>query len=117
MVPLSLSIVHHGSTFPHVRLARPAGRRRYVHPILPKAYNSLPLTGRCASNACTKSYTVQSGDNCDAIAVAQGVSSYQVAYLNGGSDACDSLQIGQTLCLATDAYNCQPVYTIQDGDE
>ncbi|KAJ7171630.1 hypothetical protein C8R43DRAFT_20464 [Mycena crocata] len=64
--------------------------------------------------ACLKLYTVKSGDNCDAIAVAQGISSYQVAFLN--NKPCNSLQIGQVLCLIDSTYNCQPVYTVTAND-
>ncbi|PPR06460.1 hypothetical protein CVT24_002621 [Panaeolus cyanescens] len=63
---------------------------------------------------CTRSVTVQAGDTCDALAVAQGVSSYQINFLN--NNGCGSLQIGQVLCLASTTYNCQPVYTVQPGN-
>ena len=101
----------------HFRLTRLACHRWCVHPIIELTRDLRFTAGRCASAACTKPYTVKSGDTCDDIAVAQGVSSYQVSFLNGGGNACDSLFIGQSLCLATTAYNCQPVYTIVSGDE
>ncbi|KAK7042981.1 hypothetical protein VNI00_008718 [Paramarasmius palmivorus] len=68
-----------------------------------------------AAAACTKSYTVKSGDNCDAIAAAQGVSSYQITHLNG-QNVCSLLQIDQVLCLADTTYDCQPVYVVKSGD-
>ncbi|KAJ8093948.1 hypothetical protein PM082_009831 [Marasmius tenuissimus] len=69
-----------------------------------------------ASAACTRSYTVKSGDGCDSIAVANGVSSYQIHRLNGGSNACLALSIGQSICLADSTYDCQPVHTAVSGD-
>ncbi|EJD43563.1 hypothetical protein AURDEDRAFT_114630 [Auricularia subglabra TFB-10046 SS5] len=76
---------------------------------------ALSLGFSSARAACTRSYTVKSGDNCNAIAVAQGVSLYQITFVNA-ANACNNLQIGQSLCLATDTYNCQPVYTVKSGD-
>ncbi|ESK91741.1 carbohydrate-binding module family 50 protein [Moniliophthora roreri MCA 2997] len=80
--------------------------RQFIVPLVAAAYTAA---------ACTKSYTVKSGDNCDAIAAAQGVSSYQITRLNG-ENVCSLLQIGQVLCLADTTYDCQPVYVVQSGD-
>ncbi|KAF5337649.1 hypothetical protein D9758_013017 [Tetrapyrgos nigripes] len=65
--------------------------------------------------SCTKTYVVKSGDSCDAIAAAQGVSSFQISHLN--NNPCSTLQIGQTLCLADTTYDCQPIYVVQSGDD
>ncbi|KAK1223892.1 hypothetical protein PQX77_013226 [Marasmius sp. AFHP31] len=69
-----------------------------------------------ASAACTRSYTVKSGDGCDSIAVANRVSSYQIHRLNGGSNACLTLSVGQSICLTDSTYDCQPVHTVNSGD-
>ncbi|KAL0571626.1 hypothetical protein V5O48_010333 [Marasmius crinis-equi] len=68
-----------------------------------------------ASAACTKTYTVKSGDGCDSIAVANQVSSYQIQHLNG-DNVCSFLSVGQTLCLADSTYDCQPVHTVTSGE-
>ncbi|KAL0064931.1 hypothetical protein AAF712_008050 [Marasmius tenuissimus] len=64
---------------------------------------------------CTQSYTVKSGDGCDAIAVANGISSYQIPRLNG-DNACLLLTPGQNICLKDSTYDCQPAYTVKTGD-
>ncbi|KAF9257253.1 hypothetical protein L218DRAFT_1019286 [Marasmius fiardii PR-910] len=69
----------------------------------------------CSSAICTRTYTVKSGDGCDAIALANGVSEYQLQRLNG-QNICLLLTPGQSLCLADSTYDCQPVYTVVSGD-
>ncbi|KAG8734954.1 hypothetical protein FRC10_011157 [Ceratobasidium sp. 414] len=82
---------------------------------------SAPATTTTSSAAatstftCTKTYTVKSGDNCQAIASSNSISYYQLTYLNP-SMSCTSLSIGKSLCLIASQYNCQPVYTVKSGD-
>ncbi|KAF9261847.1 hypothetical protein L218DRAFT_961087 [Marasmius fiardii PR-910] len=64
---------------------------------------------------CTRTYTVKSGDGCDGIAAANGVSQYQLQRLNG-QNICLLLTPGQSICLADSTYDCQPVYTVVSGD-
>ncbi|KAG8720994.1 hypothetical protein FRC08_016464 [Ceratobasidium sp. 394] len=64
---------------------------------------------------CTKTYTVKSGDNCQAIASSNSISFYQLTYLNPSMN-CNLLSIGQSLCLTASQYNCQPIYTVKSGD-
>ncbi|KAF9455416.1 hypothetical protein BDZ94DRAFT_1205763 [Collybia nuda] len=65
--------------------------------------------------ACTTTYTVKSGDNCDLIASSNHISNYQLTFLNP-TMSCPALQVGQVLCMASTTYNCQPVYTVKSGD-
>ncbi|QRV91840.1 LysM domain protein [Ceratobasidium sp. AG-Ba] len=64
---------------------------------------------------CTKTYSVKSGDNCQAIASANSISYYQLTYLNPSMN-CNALSIGQSLCLTSAQYSCQPIYTVKSGD-
>ncbi|KAG8766235.1 hypothetical protein FRC12_007006 [Ceratobasidium sp. 428] len=82
---------------------------------------SAPATTTTSSAAptstftCTKTYSVKSGDNCQAIATSNSISYYQLTYLNPSMN-CNALSIGQSLCLTASQYNCQPVYTVKSGD-
>ncbi|KAF9455898.1 hypothetical protein BDZ94DRAFT_1178953 [Collybia nuda] len=71
---------------------------------------------RChLATGCTSTSTVKSGDNCDLIASSNHISNYQLSFLNPEM-SCPTLQIGQVLCLVSNTYNCQPVYTVKPGD-
>ncbi|KAG8793327.1 hypothetical protein FRC12_003048 [Ceratobasidium sp. 428] len=56
---------------------------------------------------CTKTYSVKSGDDCQAIATSNSILYYQLTYLNPSMN-CNALSTGQSLCLTTPQYNCQP---------
>jgi len=60
----------------------------------------------CCS-ACTKFFTVSSGDYCYQIASTNGLSLNQLIALNNGVD-CNNLQIGQILCLAASSTTSAP---------
>lgn len=78
-----------------------------------------PTTTTTSTNptptACSTTYTVKSGDNCDLIASTNKISNYQLTFLNPTMN-CATLQVGQSLCLTSTSYNCQPVYTVVPGD-
>ncbi|KAF9033999.1 hypothetical protein BDZ89DRAFT_947610, partial [Hymenopellis radicata] len=67
------------------------------------------------ATSCTATYSVQSGDNCDLIASKNSISNYQLTTLNPSMD-CSLLQIGQSLCIKSPLYDCQPVYVVSSGD-
>lgn len=54
----------------------------------------------CIGTGCIKSYTVVSGDWCDKIRSAQGVTLAQLQTLNPSLD-CSNLQPGQVLCVTS----------------
>ncbi|KAG7086196.1 hypothetical protein E1B28_002159 [Marasmius oreades] len=68
-----------------------------------------------SSAICTKTYTVKSGDGCDAIALANNVSQYQLQKLNG-NNICLLLTPGQSICLTDSTYDCQPVHAVVSGE-
>ncbi|KAG8739649.1 hypothetical protein FRC10_005351 [Ceratobasidium sp. 414] len=68
-----------------------------------------------ANAACTKTYSVVSGDSCTTIPQKNSISSYQLTKLNPTLN-CAALSIGQSLCVIDSTYNCQPVYTVKSGD-
>ncbi|KIO32599.1 carbohydrate-binding module family 50 protein, partial [Tulasnella calospora MUT 4182] len=69
------------------------------------------------SNACVRSYEVQSGDTCDVISAANNVSTYQLYTLNTDiNDSCSNLWVGQTLCLGLSEGDCQTTYVVESGD-
>ncbi|KAG6831631.1 hypothetical protein H0H92_008708 [Tricholoma furcatifolium] len=66
---------------------------------------------------CDRTYTVASGDTCDAISAAQNVSTYQLALDNPEIDAnCDNLVVGETLCLGFQGADCTTVHVVVSGD-
>ncbi|KAG8900565.1 hypothetical protein FRB99_005977 [Tulasnella sp. 403] len=71
-----------------------------------------------SSDACSRTYTVQDGDYCDAISAKNNASTYQLARSNIGviNDACSNLAIGQTICLALSSADCTTTYVVQPGD-
>ncbi|KAL0948339.1 hypothetical protein HGRIS_010925 [Hohenbuehelia grisea] len=77
--------------------------------------NTVVVDTPLSSPTCTSSYIVKSGDNCNAIASSNGISSYQLSVLNP-SMTCSGLFIGQSLCLRGSAYSCSPVHTVVSGD-
>jgi len=63
------------------------------------------LFSLCLS-ACTKTYTVKSGDTCSSIATSQGVSVQTIYDLNPSVNSlCTNLDVGQVLCLSTNGNN------------
>ncbi|KAF5367280.1 hypothetical protein D9615_010465 [Tricholomella constricta] len=66
---------------------------------------------------CGRTYTVVPGDTCDAISVAQNVSTYQLAVNNPTVNAaCDNLFIDQVLCLGIEGQDCSTVRLVVEGD-
>ncbi|KAG9123113.1 hypothetical protein FRC07_000216, partial [Ceratobasidium sp. 392] len=59
-----------------------------------------------------KTYTVKSGDNCQAIAAAQNVGTNDLISINSIMPGCTNIWVGQVLCLP---QTCQ-TYIIQSGD-
>lgn len=58
-----------------------------------------------------KTYTVKSGDNCQAIAASQNVGTDDLISINSIMPGCTSIWVGQVLCLP---LACQ-TYTVQVG--
>ncbi|SJX62462.1 uncharacterized protein SRS1_13312 [Sporisorium reilianum f. sp. reilianum] len=82
----------------------------------------LPLLARAAfhsnDTACTRHYTVQSGDTCDKIGQKTLTSTYQILAFNlldAGAD-CYTLEIGSKLCLGRYGNDCQFVHQCTDQD-
>lgn len=82
----------------------------------------LPLLTRAAfhsnDTACTRHYTVVSGDTCDRIGQKTLTSTYQILAFNlldAGAD-CYTLEIGQRLCLGRYGNDCQFVHQCTDQD-
>ncbi|KAF6767592.1 LysM domain protein [Kalmanozyma brasiliensis GHG001] len=82
----------------------------------------LPLLARAAfhsnNTACTRHYTVQSGDTCDKIGQKTLTSTYQILAFNlldAGAD-CYTLEIGTRLCLGRYGNDCQFVHQATDQD-
>ncbi|CCO32813.1 hypothetical protein BN14_06876 [Rhizoctonia solani AG-1 IB] len=59
-----------------------------------------------------KTYTVKSGDTCQAIAAAQSVGTNDLISINSILPGCTSIWVGQVLCLP---QTCQ-TYTVKSGD-
>ncbi|KAF9073623.1 hypothetical protein BDP27DRAFT_1318602 [Rhodocollybia butyracea] len=70
---------------------------------------------------CSSTYTVVSGDTCDAIAVKNNVTVAALEAANPDIDAqCDNLFVGESLCIpGTTIANstCQVEFTVQSGDD
>ncbi|KAF8594967.1 hypothetical protein BDV93DRAFT_564879 [Ceratobasidium sp. AG-I] len=69
--------------------------------------NAGPVT--CQSG---KTYTVKSGDTCQAIAVSQNIGTNDLIAINSILPGCTSIWVGQVLCLP---LSCQ-TYTVKSGD-
>ncbi|RDW90003.1 LysM peptidoglycan-binding domain-containing protein [Aspergillus mulundensis] len=77
------------------------------------AFNaSVPTT---TADSCTSGdiYTANEGDTCDSIALAKGVSSATMYYINPGLVNCSDITAGTTLCLP---LTCTNVYSVQTND-
>ncbi|KAK0448150.1 hypothetical protein EV421DRAFT_113775 [Armillaria borealis] len=73
--------------------------------------------GAAQECALGRDYTVVAGDTCDSICAAQGVSNFQLTYVNPEIDEnCDNLQPGQVLCLGTVGHDCTETHLVVDGD-
>jgi len=69
------------------------------------------------AHACTRTYTVQEGDTCDAISAANNVSTYQLAAINPGIDlSCSNLLPEEALCLGTEDEDCNETYVVKPDD-
>ncbi|EJD01864.1 uncharacterized protein FOMMEDRAFT_123923 [Fomitiporia mediterranea MF3/22] len=69
-------------------------------------------TGQCA-----RTYVVQAGDNCDTIAAAQHVSTFQIHFVNPQiNDACTNLAVDQVLCLGIVGQDCTTTAVVNSGD-
>ncbi|KAJ6465503.1 hypothetical protein C8R47DRAFT_1201552 [Mycena vitilis] len=82
------------------------------------AYTGLTLVTAAGFSAaklqgeCGTLYTVISGDGCSAVSGVAHITQAQLAALNPGLD-CDTLAIGQGLCLSVP---CSKTYEVQSGD-
>ncbi|TFK95671.1 hypothetical protein BDV98DRAFT_577369 [Pterulicium gracile] len=77
---------------------------------------SLPLDTRQA-DTCARTYTVVSGDNCNAISAVQKVPTYQLALNNPRINAnCSNIYAGQVLCLAQTGKDCRVTHVVKAGD-
>ena len=66
--------------------------------------------------SCNQTYTVSPGDTCSSISLSFiGFSLNALISLNPGID-CNSLQIGQKLCVIANKINCSSYYTVITGD-
>ncbi|PFH45928.1 carbohydrate-binding module family 50 protein [Amanita thiersii Skay4041] len=67
---------------------------------------------------CSRQYVVQAGDFCDAISVAQNVSTFQLANVNANviNADCSNLFIDETICLGIVGHDCNIVHQVQEGD-
>jgi len=77
------------------------------------------LSSTILAQSCSRQYTVQSGDVCDAISAAQNTSTYQLAYSNQDTinECCTNLQVGQVVCLAVASQpDCTSTYVVATGD-
>jgi len=87
--------------------------------MLSTIFTVLILSTTILAQDCSRQYTVQSGDVCDAISAAQGSSTYQLAYSNQDTinECCTNLQIGQVVCLAvTSQPDCTQTYVVGASD-
>ncbi|SPJ87076.1 uncharacterized protein FTOL_12101 [Fusarium torulosum] len=59
-------------------------------------------------------YTTKSGDTCDSIALAQGVSAATMYYINSNIFDCSKIAPGTNLCLP---LTCTNIYQVKKGDD
>lgn len=81
----------------------------------PPTATGTPVTPSASptTTPCANAYTVQSGDTCVSIALAQNVSSFAITYENSLLSSCEDLPVaGSSLCLPD---LCQ-TYTVLEGD-
>jgi len=67
---------------------------------------------------CSRSYTVQTGDTCNSICASQGVSTYQLAYVNSGiiNAGCGNIKPNEILCLGIKNQDCLKTHVVKSGD-
>jgi hypothetical protein len=78
------------------------------------AFNfTVPDTG---DDACVSGniYTTKSGDTCDSIALAQGVSAATMYYINSNVFDCSKIAPGTNLCLP---LTCTNIYQVKKSDD
>ncbi|KAF5361125.1 hypothetical protein D9758_009073 [Tetrapyrgos nigripes] len=77
------------------------------------------LSSGQSQTQCARSYTVRSGDLCDAISAAQHASTFQLANANQGviNADCSNLAVGMPLCLGDLGKDCSTVTVVKSGDE
>lgn len=73
---------------------------------------TLSSSSATPTSMCGSIYTVQPGDTCNSISLAQNVSTYSVIYSGGLDSACTTLLPGAILCLLP---QCK-LYTVQGTD-
>lgn len=78
-------------------------------------FPSLPAVVPNTTMACPSSqqYTVQSGDNCNAIAQSKSIATRQIISINRLATDCSNLIAGQNICLPPSTCT---TYTVQSGD-
>ncbi|KAL4973054.1 hypothetical protein BDW66DRAFT_162375 [Aspergillus desertorum] len=77
------------------------------------AFNASVPTTTTASCTSGDLYTAKEGDTCDSIALAKGVSSATMYYINLNVVNCSNIAAGTTLCLP---LTCTDVYSVQAND-
>lgn len=80
--------------------------------ISPTTISGFANTSYSAPCLSGKTYTVKSGDNCEAIAEANSVATGTLITINQLLPTCTDLSIGQSLCLP---QTCS-IYKVQSGD-
>ncbi|OCH91733.1 hypothetical protein OBBRIDRAFT_791959 [Obba rivulosa] len=88
----------------------------FIHAALVAAAAGIYSVAR-AQTDCDRFFTVQAGDDCNAISAAQNVSTFQLALVNPQIDPlCDNLFVGEQLCLGITGQDCETVHVVQAGD-
>jgi LysM repeat protein len=83
--------------------------------LIPLIALALGLVLRVNAQICLQSYTVISGDTCNAIAAKFGVTASAIISANPViNSGCTNLQIGQVLCIL--GGSCSQSYTVISGD-
>ncbi|KAK0184474.1 hypothetical protein F5146DRAFT_1228642 [Armillaria mellea] len=76
-----------------------------------------------AQEKCARNYTIVAGDTCESIMKSQGVTRFQLYWVNpwvdlkadlGFDQDCDS--VGQVLCLGVVGQDCDETYIVKSGD-
>ncbi|KIP07339.1 hypothetical protein PHLGIDRAFT_118196 [Phlebiopsis gigantea 11061_1 CR5-6] len=66
---------------------------------------------------CDRTYTVQSGDTCNAISKNHAVSTFQLGFVNPGiNSGCTNLFVGALLCLGRAGQDCTITHTVESGE-
>ncbi|KAJ8519996.1 hypothetical protein ONZ45_g3143 [Pleurotus djamor] len=67
---------------------------------------------------CARPFTVSSGDTCDQIAAAEGISTFQILASNFGiiNSDCSNIFPNQVICLRRACLDCSTIHVVQEGD-